>query len=235
MLAGVEFMTSGCPNGTRLITVDGFVMRTNCDSWSCPICRKRLAMKWALDIRYAWALWKPRPFYFITLTMPGWMTDPAEGYKDLPRCWKNFSQQTIRQYGWFSYAAFAEEQKENRDMVHLHIITRTNLPSRLNEYALHAGFGFQARNLLASGMNCAYYVAKYASKSLPHAPRKFRRVRISRDWPRLPEPILPSDYIPMEPKESIRQYLHRCAEYFGFSPLEMLERWENEALDIGQT
>jgi hypothetical protein len=226
-------MSVGCPNGKRLFSVSGFVMRSYCDQWSCPVCRKRLAHKWAQNVAYGWALWRPRPFYFQTLTMPGWMSDPAQGYRELPKCWDNWRKQAQRKFGWYVYAAFAEEQSANRAMVHLHIITLTTMPTRLNDLAVNAGFGPQSKNELMTGINCAWYVTKYASKSLPHAPAHFRRVRVSSYWPRLPDPYLPQDYIPQGPRESTREYLHRCAQYFGFTPLQMLERWENEAIDIG--
>jgi hypothetical protein len=165
--------------------------------------------------------------------MPGWMSDPAQGYRELPKCWDNWRKQAQRKFGWYVYAAFAEEQSANRAMVHLHIITLTTMPTRLNDLAVNAGFGPQSKNELMTGINCAWYVTKYASKSLPHAPAHFRRVRVSSYWPRLPDPYLPQDYIPQGPRESTREYLHRCAQYFGFTPLQMLERWENEAIDIG--
>ncbi len=225
-------MTIGCVGGERLFTIDGFVMRAYCNQWACPVCRKRLAHHWALNILYGSLLMRPNPLYFITLTMPGWMSDPAIGYKELPKCWDNFRKTMQRSAYCYSYAAFAEEQHENRDMVHLHIITRANLPSRLNDLAVRCGFGPQARNLIVSGHGASYYVSKYATKNLPHAPHGFRRVRISQDWPRLPEPDLPQDYIPREPKESTKTYIARCAATLGYQVAELSDRWQNEAIDI---
>jgi len=164
--------------------------------------------------------------------MPGWMRDPTQGYAELPKSWKNLQQIVNRKYGWFVYAAFVEEQHEQRDMPHLHIITLTSLPSRLNELALHCGFGYQARNLLMSGGAAAYYVAKYASKNLLYAPFKFRRVRISQIWPRLPDPILPADVLPMLKSETIRQYIFRIAGLLDYDVQTLDERWTNYALDI---
>jgi len=222
----------GCVGGERLFNVDGFVMRAYCNQWACPVCRKRLAHRWALNIYYGSLLMRPNPLYFITLTMPGWMSDPAQGYQELPRCWKNFTYHMQKSAYSSAYAAFAEEQHVNRDMVHLHIITRANLPTRLNDLAVRCGFGPQSRNVIVSGPGAAFYVSKYASKNLPHAPSGFRRVRISRDWPRLPEPDLPYDYIPREPKESTRSYIARCAAALGYQVAELAERYENHAIDI---
>lgn len=227
-----EVNQPGCPNGKRFVTYQGWVMRTYCGSWNCPICRKRLAHQWAQNVYYGWCLWRPRPFYFLTFTMPGWMTNPAQGYKELPICWDNLRKTIQRSYGWFVYAAFVEEQAKNRDMPHVHVITLTNLPTRMNELALHCGFGYQAKNLLMTGKGAAYYVTKYASKSLRYAPRTFRRVRVSQCWPRLPEPILPADYIPQEAGEKLKPYLQRCASYVGLSVVELEDRYTNLALDI---
>ncbi len=208
-------------------------MRTYCDSWNCPVCRKRKAHHWAQNVYYGWCLWRPRPFYFLTFTMPGWMKTPEQGYEDLPRCWDNLRQDVVKTTGWFVYAAFVEEQALNRDMPHLHVVTLSNLPTRLNELALHCGFGYQARNLLMDGAGAAYYVTKYASKSLTHAPKKFRRVRASNIWPRLPDPILPNDYIPMETGEKIKPYVQRCAAELGVAVGDMMDRYTNHAIDVG--
>lgn len=225
-------MIIGCAAGKRLFTYKGWVMRTYCNSWNCPTCRRRLAHKWAKNVYYGWCLWRPRPFYFLTFTMPGWMERPEQGYKELPKCWDNLRKYVSRQYHRFSYAAFCEEQPQKRDMVHLHVITRTDLPTRLNEIALHCGFGFQASNRLMTGIGASYYVAKYASKALTHAPSHFRRVRISQEWPRLPEPVLPEDYIPSWPRESMAGYLHRVSATIGVDLRTITERYDNHGLDI---
>jgi hypothetical protein len=166
--------------------------------------------------------------------MPGWMEDPVQGYQELPKCWDNLRKLVTRQYRWFSYAAFCEEQPKKRHMVHLHVITRTNLPTRLNEIAVHCGFGFEASNSLMTGSGASYYVAKYASKSLQFAPHHFRRVRISQEWPRLPLPDLPLDYLPMERKESLQGYIARAAGTLGFDVQTLQGRYDNHAIDIGQ-
>ncbi len=207
-------------------------MRAYCNQWVCPTCRKRLAHRWALNVYYGSVLMRPNPLYFLTLTMPGWMTDPAQGYKELPKCWDNFRTVMRRSARCSSYAAFAEEQHENRAMVHLHIITRCNLPTRLNDLAVSSGFGPMSANRIVTGIGASYYVSKYATKNLPNAPHGFRRVRISQDWPRLPEPNLPYDYIPREPKESTKTYIARCAAALGYQVADLSERWQNEAIDI---
>jgi hypothetical protein len=166
--------------------------------------------------------------------MPGWMESPQQGYKELPKCWKNLQQTVTRSYGWFVYAAFVEEQAKNRDMPHLHVITLTNLPTRLNELALHCGFGHQAKNMLMTGLGAAYYVTKYASKSLSFAPRHFRRVRVSQSWPRLPEPDLPLDYIPLETHESLAAYMARVSAWLSIDLSVIRDRYDNHALDLGQ-
>jgi len=222
----------GCPNGKRLFTYRGYIMRTNCGSWQCPYCRRKLAHYWAQNVYYGACLWRPNPLYFITLTMPGWMSDPMQGYKELPKCWDNFRSIATKQYSCWSYAAFAEEQTKTRGMVHLHVITTCNLPTRLNEMALHCGFGHQADNQLINGTGAAYYVTKYASKTLPHAPHGFRRVRISRIWPRLPDPVLPKDYIPERRQEGLNQYLLRVSGELSIPIGEIRDLYDNWASDI---
>ncbi len=225
-------MNIGCPSGQRLFDLDGFVMRTYCNSWACPTCRRRLAYQWARNIYYGACLMRPLPLYFVTLTMPGWMSNPAQGYKELPICFDKFRRLMQKSASYYAYAAFAEEQHVSRNMVHLHIITRSNMPSRLNDLAVHCGFGPQSRNIIISSVGASFYVSKYASKSLPHAPSGFRRVRISESWPRLPDPILPADYIPMEPRESLKAYIARCAAALGYQVADLAERYDNHAIDI---
>ncbi len=222
----------GCPAGQRLFTTDGWIMRTYCNSWHCPVCRRRLAHYWAEQVYYGWCLWRPRPFYFLTFTLPGWLKVPASGYDCLPGCWDTLRKEIQRTYGWFIYAAFVEEQTLNRNMPHLHVLTLTNLPSRLNEIALHAGFGYQSQNLLVTGRAAVYYVAKYASKELAHAPKNFRRVRISQTWPRLPSPDLPQDYIPQPRTLSTSEYIWMCSAQLGIEHQVLVERYDNHALDL---
>jgi len=224
--------TVGCPNGKRLFTYQGYIMRTYCGSWHCPVCRRKLAHYWAQNVYYGACLWRPMPLYFLTFTMPGWFTSPAQGYKELPKCWDTFRKLAGRQYRWFTYAAFAEEQSKNRAMIHLHVITTCNLPTRLNEIALHCGFGFESKNEIITGIRAAFYVTKYASKSLPNAPTHFRRVRISQTWPRLPEPILPEDYIPQRQREPLKDYIMRCSAELGIATAELTELYDNLASDL---
>lgn len=78
-----------------------------------------------------------------------------------------------------------------------------------------------ATEQLIEGKGAANYVAKYVSKQGTGMPRNFRRVRFSRAWPALPEPIYDDRVLVMQKGEGIHQYLRRVSSATGLSVGEL--------------
>lgn len=222
----------GCPHATRAFNEEGQVVRLACDRWICDYCRKVLAWRWAQTVRYGIALRLDTEPWFLTFTLPGWVPTPRKGYQILPERWDNLRKTLQRTFRDFTYAAFVEGQPERSNMPHFHVITFQPAPRRIKDMAVHAGFGHQADQQEVTGAYAAWYVSKYASKSTPGIPAGFRRVRISRDWPRLPSPEYALAVYPMRPREALSEYLLRVAATIR-SPVGLLrDAWLDHSRDL---
>jgi hypothetical protein len=221
-----------CKSAARAFNEAGEVIHIACDQWKCDHCGKVLAWRWAQDINYGINLWKPWLAYFWTLTLPSWVEDAATGYRILPQRWDNFRKRMQRHYGKWHYAAFVEAHPHRNLIPHFHIISLQRAPERLKDMANHAGFGYQAKDVCINGKMAAAYVSKYTTKGGKGVARHFRRVRVSHDWPRLPEPIYEMQVYPPQKGEAIALYLPRVSGILGI-PLEVVRtRWLDKSLDI---
>lgn len=90
---------------------------------------------------------------------------------------------------------------------------------------MHCGFGFEADISQVNGPRAARYVAKYASKQPRAMPRHFRRVRVSRDWPKLPQPAYELDVIYRNKRESVKAYVRRVAVQTGEDYGYLMGQW----------
>lgn len=94
---------------------------------------------------------------------------------------------------------------------------------------MYAGFGYQAYEKPVNGPKAMSYVAKYASKQHESMPKKFRRVRSSRDWAKLPD--FEGDPLYVKAKdETLAAYLLRVNEATGVDMDTLLERWSLASL-----
>ena len=207
----------------KCFKVTGSVTAIPCGSWSCPICSKANARKWA---------WRAmlqldedsRQCRFWTLTMPGGMKSPAYAFAKLPSLWDALRKTIQRATGAWTYLAFVEGQVKRNGMPHFHVLSYAQSPYRLKDLAAHLGFGYQAYDVVVQSKQAAVYVAKYASKGDKAMPRGFRRVRASRDWHALP-------YVPHEPfivpakGEDLIHYFDRVAEETGLSIDVVKDNW----------
>lgn len=220
-----------CQSGTRAFNAQGQVVAMACDSWSCPDCGPLQAWRWARRVRFGIALLPDRQAYFWTLTLPPWITTTDVAYRELPHRFAMLRQSIHRALGEWDYAAFVEEHPHRHYIPHLHIISAQHSPYRLKDLAHHVGFGYQAKEVLINGGMAASYVSKYVSKQGRQMPRHFRRVRISRGWPRLPEPEYDIPVYPPFRAESLCEYLSRVATLCNLPLVVVRERW----LDKGST
>jgi len=89
---------------------------------------------------------------------------------------------------------------------------------------MEAGFGYQAYEKPVDGPKAMSYVAKYASKQHEATPKKFRRVRASRDWAKLPAFGGEALFVKAR-DETLTNYLQRVNEATGVDMDTLLDRW----------
>lgn len=221
-----------CERATRAFNDEGQVIHLACDSWRCDYCGKILAWRWAQRIRYGIALWPDHRAWFWTLTLPAWVPSAEVGYKVLPARWQSLRQTLRRSVLDFQYAAFVEAHPHRSLIPHFHIITLHQAPRRLKDMAVHAGFGYQAKEIEINGKMAVSYVSKYASKGQSSFPRNFRRVRISRTWPVLPAPVYEHTVYPPDRGEALSGYIRRMSTTLGI-PVDLLrDTWLDHERDV---
>jgi hypothetical protein len=180
--------------------------------------------------------------WFLTLTLPSTVLTTAQGFSLLPQLWDTTRKQYQRFYGKFSYLAFVEGQPHRTHMPHFHILSTTEPPTRpgkrgyvtkrgVHDWAFSVGWGFQAELHIVNGTEAAAYVAKYASKQSPNTPKGFRRVRVSRDWPKLP-PLGGAHWIVPARKEAIADFLVRVHDACLVPIEELYIAWSQLEQDI---
>jgi len=221
-----------CPHAKRAFNAEGQVIRLACDSWSCDYCRKILAWRWAQRIAYGIALRLDTEPWFWTLTLPPWILDAKTGYKVLPDRWDRFRRELQRGCRDFCYAAFVEAHPHRSFIPHFHIITFAPAPRRLKDLAVYCGFGHQAKELEINGPMAISYVTKYATKGSSHIPPHFRRIRVSRQWPRLPLPEYPIKVYPVGSNEALAEYIRRMSVTLGLSVAVVRDRYLDHARDV---
>jgi len=225
---------AGCPMAIGF-NKHGNIRPIYCGKWSCQHCGKHNARMWSWRVfigvekadHIAW-MW--------TLTMRGSIRTQAYAYKILPKLWDTFRKALQRAFGGaFSYVAFVEGQPKRNHMPHFHVISLRRAPKRLKDMAVKAGFGFQAKEKPIEGKGAASYVSKYVTKGDAHMPSSFRRVRTSKDWPKLP-PYEGEAFLVPNRKESSLDFILRVHERTNVDVEELWERyldgWEKfKALD----
>ena len=219
-----------CQNATRAFNSEGQIVLLACGLWSCPRCAQINAFRWSERIRYGLALWRPRPAYFWTLTLPPWVVTPEVGYRVLPERWDALRNRLQYRVGRWLYAAFVEGHPHRAFIPHLHIISLSQAPERLKDLAVSSGFGHQAKEIEINGKMAASYVSKYASKQGREMPKNFRRVRVSRLWPTLPDPLYEFKVFPPKPRESLAAYIFRVADLTGVDIPTLRSRYSAASL-----
>lgn len=214
-----------CSHSYRAFNESGEVIRMACDSWNCEQCSRALAWRWAQRVRYGIALWPLRDAYFWTLTLPGWVEVPQTGFRILPDMWDRLRREVQRFVPVWQYAAFVECHPHRNLIPHFHIISLAPSPYRLNDLAVHCGFGYKTWERQITSQHAAAYVTKYSSKQGYVMPRGFRRIRLSHCWPRLPSPDYDQTVFPIKARESVKAYILRIGLLTKVDRVTLLARW----------
>jgi len=212
-----------CPT-QKAFNYKGEVVNVYCGSWSCKRCGKVNSKMWAWRVCIQIENAEGRA-YFWTLTLGSGFKTKEQGFKALPKLFDTFRKMVQRAVGKWTYCAFVEGQPKRGNMPHFHIISMVPAPVRIKDLAVRAGFGYMADEQRVSDKKAASYVAKYTSKGFEDAPAKFRRVRTSRNWAKLPEfkgdPLLVKGKV-----ESVTAYLLRVEVHTSVTIDELWERWQ---------
>ena len=184
--------------------------------------RARLQLDAATETYWVW-----------TLTLGKAYKRPKQGYEALPKLWNNlrtvvqrwYAKKTANKAFKWVYMAFVEAQPKKRKMPHFHIITNVPAPYRIKDFAVHNGFGYMAVEDEITSKQAAYYVSKYVSKGDPNMPKKFRRVRTSQNWAKLP-PYVGTKLFVRSRAETITDFLIRVSNATGKDLDDLWEQWQ---------
>ena len=237
--AGVQRRTKSghykaCTSGLWSFNSYGDVVNLPCGQWKCEACRKLLSGRSARRVRYGIALW-PSDAYLWTFTMRGYVKTPGLAFHILRVGWDALRKAVQRAYGEFQYASFIETHPKRTGIAHVHCISLCPSPERIKDLAYRSGFGYMATELVIDGKGAANYVAKYVSKQGADMPRNFRRVRFSRAWPALPEPVYAGNIYPMQKGEGLHTYLRRISSVTGLSVGELFAIAQANGVELDRT
>jgi len=189
-----------------------------CKQWSCPTCAKKLAFKWARIARKGVEHYQ-NSVHFFTFTMGSRYRSVNAAYAALPRLWNKLRMKMQREHdGVWEYLSFVEGQAKRNGMPHFHILSVQPIPrsfGRIKDFAVNIGFGFQATDIMIDKGKATRYVAKYASKGDPRMPKRFRRVRVSRQWYRESDNHKRDAYIVRARREDYWSYIARVSRETG--------------------
>lgn len=230
-------MPTECPMAVAF-TQQGKPALLYCGKWDCPHCRPFNAGEWAQEARFAVAYGQAGrlPVIFLTLTLGSKYKSTRDGYKALPRLWDNFRKTIQRYYGRFDYLAVVEEQPKKRKMPHFHVLAFCRIPpgySRrkdpnkwIKDFGVKMGFGHQCTQQEVTDWLAAIYIAKYLGKDGQGMPKGFRRVRVSRYFPRRPQqPKQP--YFVRSIGELLQDYLMRVQDVTGLDLDDLLHAYQD--------
>lgn len=179
-------------------TRSGNAVLVRCGLWTCPFCSRMNARKWARRVRLHLEA-NVMDWWFITLTFGSAYRVPISAFRVLPKLWDALRKEMQRVYPEWQFMAFVEGQAKSRGgMPHFHIISNKHVNScrgrkgqwtqrGVHDWAVKRGFGFESSCKLIDSQEAGAYVAKYASKGDPSMPKKFRRVRSSHSWYKVPK------------------------------------------------
>lgn len=192
-----------CKRGGLLISYDyaahrALVTDADCCSWKCPECSERLKDQWLLHSQHGATVLMERgiKLYFATITSHEENRTFAAGAKVFPDAWGKLHKRLNRTASTREYILTPERHKDGR--LHMHAIWTFPVTTRwLKDNGRECGFGFMNQigrrghedEEITTVRQVAEYVSKYLAKQLgDDAPARFRRVRTSKGWEKMPLP-----------------------------------------------
>ena len=166
--------------------------RPNCHKWTCEYCgvqRGRFFMVIAA-FGHEKLTSDGKVLQFATVTSNAKLRSARSGIVAWRANWPKLLKRMKRASGALAYMQVPEQHKSGA--YHVHLITTATVTKRwLKDNAASCGFGYIADiEPIRDPGKAAWYVSKYLTKQ-SHSlkwPRYFRRVNMSRNWPR-PDPL----------------------------------------------
>lgn len=177
--------------GVSLSTGNAILFQPRCKSWQCPACAEINRRLWAVRTFHGAAALRERGahIYFLTITSHEALS-PQGTITIFPDAWKKLRQRAYRMAGKYQYLMVPEKHVSGR--MHVHMVETAGLSTRWwKDNARECGFGYMVEEEECSqDGRAAWYVVKYLGKQMSDNvawPKRFRRVRVSREWPELPQ------------------------------------------------
>lgn len=158
----------------------------HCDTYECEDCALRIRARHARRIALAERAFPDAHFSFVTLTSHEDVRDADKSLSLLAGAFQAWKQRMQRRYGAFEYAAVFERHRSGAAHMHL-LINRAVSKKHVRKNARALGLGYMADVQRIAPAVAGRYVSKYLAKGSGAFPKRFRRVRYSQKWPKLPE------------------------------------------------
>jgi hypothetical protein len=167
------------------------VSRADCDSWNCDECAERMKSNWVARARWGYSQFVTEGLSvdFVTITSHEKLDNFAQTEYVWRSAWSTLYAALKRKSKRLEYMVIPERHKDGR--MHVHALWTANVSERwLKDNARKRGLGYKATISRVDNVSkAASYVTKYIGKDLgKDAPKHFRRVRVSRNFPAIPLP-----------------------------------------------
>lgn len=190
------------PNRVYLVEVNhdlGLVrfMRPDCHLWACEECAEVNKRRWTAIVAEGIKSYQAEgltQWRFVTVTSHEALSSFNQTLYVWKRAYPKLYARLKRKQPDIKYVFLPEKHKDGR--LHFHALISHPIETRWwKDNARSCGLGYKAESVepLSIAKAC-FYVLKYITKSLQAGsswPKHFHRVRVSRNWPKLPEGELP--------------------------------------------
>ena len=168
------------------------LFRPNCHKWTCEYCGAQRG-RWFMVIAafgHEHLTSDGTPLQFATITSHRNIRTTTAGIARWRKNWPKLLRRMKRAAATVAYLQIPEQHRNGA--YHVHLLTTADVSERwLKDNAASCGFGYIADiEPIRDAAKAAWYVSKYLTKDshLLKWPRYFRRVNMSRNWPR-PNPL----------------------------------------------
>lgn len=169
------------------------VARADCGLWNCPECshKNRNRWRWRIAVGSEHLLLNDTPVRFVTITSHERIRTLEAGIVIWRQAWKKLHGR-IKTAAGFKPEYVMLPERHHSGALHMHMLIGADLKTRFwKDSGRKCGLGFMADSKPVDNVGkAAFYVTKYVTKSSKDTawPEHFHRVRVSRGWPKPPEP-----------------------------------------------
>lgn len=171
------------------------ISSTRCKQWDCPFCAQLNMLEYKRRMMYGYKTITDtgQEMGFITLTMPGHIRTVADGVERWAAVWDKLSQRSRRHHRKLGidhyYVLIPEAGLDGHFHVH-GFFSHGNSQRWWKDNCAATGLGFMAEiDQIWNSRIAGQYLTKYLTKSMGELPfpKRFRRVRFSRNYPQPPK------------------------------------------------